>query len=345
MARRRGWGGNPPVDDDDATRRIVTAAVDLIGRTGSAISIADIAESLGVIRQTVYRYFPNSDALMRAAAIASVAGFLDRLTAHVSGIEDPVDAMTEGVVYTLTEVRRIPHLGILLTGTYSNLHPDGLTSDEAQAFGIAMINRFDGSIGRSTATTTLLFGNSSNTSCARCSRFSYPPVIHLERRRTTAIPAPLDGRWDHCTTTVLDHGQYDRSGAGKNDNDDRQQISSTRTLRIGGDQSRSAACGDGFTHLGGSPDRHRHRGSDQIDNRVVGRAVHHAFRPESASRGQREHLLDQEGEASECRALPLLPTRPPGFVGTAADVRVSPVRVRRRSSRWSRPTSVTRTAI
>lgn len=143
VARRRGWGGNPPVDDDDATHRIVTAAVDLIGQTGSAISIADIAESLGVIRQTVYRYFPNSDALMRAAAIASVAGFLDRLTAYVSGIEDPVDAMTEGVVYTLTEVRRIPHLGILLTGTYSNLHPDGLTSDEAQAFGIAMINRFD----------------------------------------------------------------------------------------------------------------------------------------------------------------------------------------------------------
>ncbi|QXC45335.1 TetR/AcrR family transcriptional regulator [Rhodococcus qingshengii] len=143
MARRRGWGGNPPDSDEDASRRIVEAAVELIGRTSSEISIGDVAESLGVIRQTVYRYFPSADALMRAAAIASVDGYLDRLTTHVSGIEDPVEAVTEGVVYTLTQVHRTPHLGILLTSTNSSLHPEGLTSQEAQAFGMAMITRFD----------------------------------------------------------------------------------------------------------------------------------------------------------------------------------------------------------
>ncbi|MFI9503747.1 TetR/AcrR family transcriptional regulator [Nocardia sp. NPDC052566] len=143
MARRRGWGGSPPDNDDEAARRIVTAAVELIGRTGAEISIADVAESLGVIRQTVYRYFPSADALMRASAIASVGGFLDRLAAHVSGRTDPVEAMTEGVVFTLTQVRRTPHLGILLTATYSNADPSGITSEEAQAFGITMIKRFD----------------------------------------------------------------------------------------------------------------------------------------------------------------------------------------------------------
>ncbi|WP_330230647.1 TetR/AcrR family transcriptional regulator [Nocardia sp. NBC_00508] len=143
MAGRRGWGGSPPGSDEEASCRIVAAAVDLIGRTGSEISIADVAESLGVIRQTVYRYFPSADALMKAAAIASVDGFLDRLTQHVSGIEDPAEAMTEGVVYTLAEVRRTPHLGILLTGTYSNAHPEGLTSEEARTFGMTMIRRFD----------------------------------------------------------------------------------------------------------------------------------------------------------------------------------------------------------
>jgi AcrR family transcriptional regulator len=143
VARRRGWGGNPPDSDEDASRRIVEAAVELIGRTSSEISIGDVAESLGVIRQTVYRYFPSADALMRAAAIASVDGYLDRLATHVSGIEDPVEAMTEGVVYTLTQVHRTPHLGILLTSTNSSVHPEGLTSQEAQAFGMAMITRFD----------------------------------------------------------------------------------------------------------------------------------------------------------------------------------------------------------
>ncbi|WP_228001873.1 TetR/AcrR family transcriptional regulator [Nocardia australiensis] len=143
MAGRRGWGGSPPDSDEDASRRIVAAAVDLIGQTSSEISIAEVADSLGVIRQTVYRYFPSADALMRAAAIASVAGFLDRLTQQVSGIEDPVEAMTEGVVYTLAEVRRTPHLGILLSSTYSNVQPDSLTSEEAQSFGMTMIKRFD----------------------------------------------------------------------------------------------------------------------------------------------------------------------------------------------------------
>lgn len=65
MARRRGWGGSPPGTDEEATRRIVDTAVDLIAQTGAAISIAEVAESLGVIRQTVYRYFPSADALMK----------------------------------------------------------------------------------------------------------------------------------------------------------------------------------------------------------------------------------------------------------------------------------------
>ncbi|NLV80159.1 MAG: TetR/AcrR family transcriptional regulator [Rhodococcus sp.] len=143
MARRRGWGGSPPDSDEEATRRIVDAAVDLIGRTGSAIAIADVAESLGVIRQTVYRYFPSADALMKAAAIASVSGFLDRLAEQVRGIEDPVDATVEAVVYTLAEVRRTPHLGILLSSSYANVQPQNMTSDEAQAFGMTMIRRFD----------------------------------------------------------------------------------------------------------------------------------------------------------------------------------------------------------
>lgn len=143
MARRRGWGGNPPSSDEEAARRIVDAAVDLIGRTGSEVNVAEVAESLGVIRQTIYRYFPSSDALMRAAALASVDGFLDRLARRLSGITDPVEALTEGVVYTLAEVRRTPQLGILLSSTYSSPHPESLTSDEARGFGITMIRRFD----------------------------------------------------------------------------------------------------------------------------------------------------------------------------------------------------------
>lgn len=143
MARRRGWNGQPPADDDEARRRIVDTAVELLSRTGTAISISDVAATLGVIRQTVYRYFPTADALMRAAAIASTDDFLDRLEQAVRGITDPAEAMTEGVLYSLDEVARTPHLGILLTEPYVSSHSGALTSDEARAIGRRMIDRFD----------------------------------------------------------------------------------------------------------------------------------------------------------------------------------------------------------
>lgn len=141
MTRRRGWGGSPPGNDDEARDRIVGAAVELIEARGASVSIADVAESLGVIRQTVYRYFPSADALVRAAAMASVAGFLGRLAAHLRGITDPARAVIEGIVFTLDQVPRIPHLGIMLAGTHS--HTEAIASAEAMEFGITMIHRFD----------------------------------------------------------------------------------------------------------------------------------------------------------------------------------------------------------
>lgn len=144
MARkRRGWGGDPPTTDEEAAQRIVAAAVELISETGSAITIADVAESLGVIRQTVYRYFPTADELMRAAGIASVDGFLDQLAEHVRGIHDPAEAMTEGVLYTLDAVVRIPHLAILMAAPNPAARPGEVASHRAQDFGMRMITRFD----------------------------------------------------------------------------------------------------------------------------------------------------------------------------------------------------------
>ncbi|OLP04043.1 TetR family transcriptional regulator [Mycolicibacterium porcinum] len=143
MARRRGWDGRPPGSDEEASERIVAAAVQLIAETGTRISIADVAASLGVIRQTVYRYFPTAESLMHAAAIATVDGFLDRLAESVRGITDPAEAMTEGVMFTLEEVARVPHLRIMLSGPQAVASSVNVASDEGQAFGMRMITRFD----------------------------------------------------------------------------------------------------------------------------------------------------------------------------------------------------------
>lgn len=143
MARRHGWGGAPPGTDEQAVARIVDAAVALIDQTGQEIGIADVARSLGVIRQTVYRYFPNAEALMEAAAVASVAQFLDRIEAHLRGITEPAAAITEGMSYVLETLPETPHLGLLLSPLRPTRFSVEITSERARLFGRSMLDRFD----------------------------------------------------------------------------------------------------------------------------------------------------------------------------------------------------------
>lgn len=143
MARRHGWGGAPPASDEDAVARIVAAAVALIDDTRSQIGIADVARSLGVIRQTVYRYFPNAEALMEAAAVASVDAFLDRIENHVRGITDPAAALVEGVAHVLETLPQTPHMSLLLSPLAPNRFSAAITSEQARVFGRAMLDRLD----------------------------------------------------------------------------------------------------------------------------------------------------------------------------------------------------------
>src|SRR6201995_6140557 len=95
--RSHGWAGNTPSSDTEAIERILDAADKIIDERGSALRIADVARYLGVTRQTVYRYFPGTQALLVASALRSADGFLDRLAAHLKGDTDPVVAVPEGV--------------------------------------------------------------------------------------------------------------------------------------------------------------------------------------------------------------------------------------------------------
>jgi len=116
VARRRGWGGNPPADDAEASARIVTAAVALIERTGAEITLADVAADLGVIRQTIYRYFPTAQALMGAAAIRAADALIAQLAERVTGVTDPAAALVEVCASAIEMVPDSPQMALLLTG-------------------------------------------------------------------------------------------------------------------------------------------------------------------------------------------------------------------------------------
>jgi AcrR family transcriptional regulator len=141
--RTHGWAGSAPASDDEAVARILAAANQAIDARGADVSIADVARTLGVTRQTVYRYFPSTHALLVAAAERSAAKFLDRLAAHLTGITDPVDAVTEGIATALEWLPQDKHIGLLLAWDRANAFAAEVTSDVALQFANSMLRRFD----------------------------------------------------------------------------------------------------------------------------------------------------------------------------------------------------------
>ena len=141
--RTHGWSGSAPASDEEAVARILAAASKAIDTHGADISIADVARTLGVTRQTVYRYFPSTDALLSAAAMNAASGYLDRLADHLAGITDPADAAVEGIASTLEWLPRDKHVGLLLGPDRAGVFSADVTSDIAVAFARTMLGRFD----------------------------------------------------------------------------------------------------------------------------------------------------------------------------------------------------------
>lgn len=140
--RRHGWSGDIPVDDEDAVNRIIVttrAAVD----TRGTVSVSEVAQTLGVTRQTIYRYFPTQETLLAATAVSSVAAFLDRLAGTLGSITDPTEAVVEGLAYTLEQLPHDKYLSLVLQPGKASAFTAGVTSDLAVGFGRSILERFD----------------------------------------------------------------------------------------------------------------------------------------------------------------------------------------------------------
>ena len=140
--RTHGWSGAAPASDAEAIERILAAAKRAIDKHGSEIRITDIARELGVTRQTVYRYFASTEALLVATAISEAAPYLDTLTEHLAEFHDPAEAVVEAIAHTLERLSEEPYLGLLLSSGRSGAFAAGVTSDTALTFGRTMLQRF-----------------------------------------------------------------------------------------------------------------------------------------------------------------------------------------------------------
>ncbi|MCV7300769.1 TetR/AcrR family transcriptional regulator [Mycobacterium barrassiae] len=143
MVRSHGWSGNTPTSDEEAITRILDAADKIIAERGSAMRIADVARSLGVTRQTVYRYFPGTEALLLATAMRSGDGFLEQLANHVRGETDPVTAIIEGLAFAIENLSKDERISFMMTRRSRGEVAHTLTSDTALAFSLSMLHRYE----------------------------------------------------------------------------------------------------------------------------------------------------------------------------------------------------------
>jgi AcrR family transcriptional regulator len=103
-------------------------------------STAEIAELLGVTRQTVYRYFPTTEDLLDAAAMDAVANLQDDIVKHAlndlaGGLGDPAEALVEVVAYVYEHLRDDPALNRLLAPGRISRTVAGITAPSSIALG------------------------------------------------------------------------------------------------------------------------------------------------------------------------------------------------------------------
>jgi AcrR family transcriptional regulator len=141
--RSHGWSGNTPASDEEAINRILDAADQIVAARGPSLRIADVARSLGVTRETVYRYFPAANALLVTSAMRSADGFIGRVEERVRGLTDPVAAMVESVAFAAENLAGDRQFENLHTQRGDGRVIASLTSERALSFGQDVLHRFD----------------------------------------------------------------------------------------------------------------------------------------------------------------------------------------------------------
>ena len=144
--RAHGWDGDPPRDADEARARILAAARSRLVEAGST-NLSEVADLLGVTRQTVYRYYPTTEDLLNAAATDAVTELEAQLVKHVSKHlartgGDAADAAVEIVAYVYEHLRDDPALNRLIAPGRISSTVAGLTTPSAVALGRDWLRSF-----------------------------------------------------------------------------------------------------------------------------------------------------------------------------------------------------------
>jgi AcrR family transcriptional regulator len=138
-----GWGGRPPASEAEARQRIVDATARCVDRYGvTKTTLSDVANELGVTRQTVYRHFARISDIIGEVAAQGADAFVDRLVGHLRGGTDPAEAVVEGLIFCVRTIPAEPRVSLLLQLGDSDAFGRGATTGTTIAYGARMLRRF-----------------------------------------------------------------------------------------------------------------------------------------------------------------------------------------------------------
>lgn len=106
---------DPTVEADPMTEAILTAALGRFREFGiRRTTMEDIARTVGISRMSIYRRFPDRDALVKAVVLGEARAFFSRFEAAVDACETTDDLLAEGFAFALAHSRAHPLIKRLL---------------------------------------------------------------------------------------------------------------------------------------------------------------------------------------------------------------------------------------
>ncbi|MGU3498497.1 TetR/AcrR family transcriptional regulator [Mycobacterium sp. C31M] len=127
---RKGWAGAPPTDDAEARKRIVDATRTMIDARGAAqTTLSEVADSLGVTRRTIYRYFASTEELFATVAELTLEGFVAQISAMTASL-DATGQLVEVVAHIIERLPDEPLLELLLANDRSNVFSRNMLAPE-----------------------------------------------------------------------------------------------------------------------------------------------------------------------------------------------------------------------
>jgi len=104
-----------PSHDEQVRQRLQDAALECVREVGfNKVSMRHIAERAGIVRQTVYNYYPNKHKLVGEAFLREGTELAQDIAEHVRQFDSIEDKFVETFIYVVEHIPRNPILALMV---------------------------------------------------------------------------------------------------------------------------------------------------------------------------------------------------------------------------------------